>query len=175
MRNDTESSLVIMDEVGRGTRTHDGLSIAWAVSEYLLDITRAKTLFATHYHELTLLSNDALENFSMEVKEHKGSIVFLKKVKPGPAGHSYGIHVAGLAGLPEEVLKRAEELLKQIETMETKEFTGGDTQREQKSAQKELFTTDEVLIKRIQSLDVSNLTPLKALNLIALWQKELEE
>ncbi len=175
LRNATENSLVIMDEVGRGTSTHDGLSIAWAVSEYLLDNTRAKTLFATHYHELTLLRNEALDNFSMEVKEHKGSIVFLKKVTPGPAGHSYGIHVAGLAGLPEEVLLRAEELLRQIEQVETREFLGTPERKERKPSQNELFSREEVLIKRIQSLDITKMTPLDALNLIAGWKKELEE
>jgi DNA mismatch repair protein MutS len=110
----TDKSLVIMDEVGRGTGTNDGLSIAWAVSEELLNRIGCRTLFATHFHELSLLSHPRLANRSMEVLEHGGKIVFLRKLKEGPAAESYGIHVAKLAGLSEPVLKRASQIMERL-------------------------------------------------------------
>ncbi|MHB0898550.1 MAG: DNA mismatch repair protein MutS, partial [Spirochaetales bacterium] len=106
----TIKSLVIMDEVGRGTGTLDGVSIAWAVSEHLLDIVRCRTLFATHYHELTSMEHPHMKNLSMAVLENEGEIVFLKRLKEGPAAGSYGLHVAKLAGIPRAVLERAKEL-----------------------------------------------------------------
>jgi len=112
----TNKSLVIMDEVGRGTGTNDGLSIAWAVSEQLLDKIGCRTLFATHFHELSLLSHPRLANRSMEVIDTGGKIVFLRKLKEGPAAESYGIHVARLAGIPEPILKRAGEILSLLKT-----------------------------------------------------------
>lgn len=115
LRAATRDSLVIMDEVGRGTATEDGLSIAQAVSEYLLHHVRAKTLFATHYHELSRLAHPQLEHLKLDVLETDNTIVFLKKVTPGSCGSSYGIYVARLAGLPESVLARACELLKQLQ------------------------------------------------------------
>jgi DNA mismatch repair protein MutS len=114
----TEKSLVIMDEVGRGTGTNDGLSIAWAVSEELLNRIGCRTLFATHYHELSLLSHPRLANRSMEVLDKDGKIVFLRKLKEGPASESYGIHVARLAGLSELVLYRAEQIMKYLKERE---------------------------------------------------------
>ncbi|MDR0402508.1 MAG: DNA mismatch repair protein MutS [Treponema sp.] len=114
LRTATEKSLVIMDEVGRGTGTSDGLAIAWAVCEELLNRTCSRTLFATHYHELSLLSHPRLANRSMGVLEKDGEIVFLRKLKEGPAAESYGLHVAALAGLPETVLERAAALLAKL-------------------------------------------------------------
>jgi DNA mismatch repair protein MutS len=111
LRTATDRSLVIMDEVGRGTGTSDGLAIAWAVCEELLNRTGSRTLFATHYHELSLISHPRLANRSMEVLERNGEIIFLRKLKEGPAAESYGLHVAALAGLPAAVLERAGELL----------------------------------------------------------------
>jgi DNA mismatch repair protein MutS len=110
----TEKSLVIMDEVGRGTGTNDGLSIAWAVSEELLNRIRCRTLFATHFHELSLLSHPALANRSMEVIDNKGKIVFLRRLKEGPAAESYGIHVAKLAGISESILNRASQIMERL-------------------------------------------------------------
>jgi DNA mismatch repair protein MutS len=107
----TDKSLVIMDEVGRGTGTNDGLSIAWAVSEELLNRIGCRTLFATHFHELSILSHPRLANRSMEVLDKDGKIIFLRKLKEGPAAESYGIHVARLAGLSENVLERAEQIM----------------------------------------------------------------
>jgi DNA mismatch repair protein MutS len=115
----TNRSLVIMDEVGRGTGTNDGLSIAWAVSEELLNRIGCRTLFATHFHELSLLSHSRLANRSMEVLDKDGKIVFLRKLKEGPAAESYGIHVARLAGLSESVLSRADEIMELLKTRDT--------------------------------------------------------
>jgi DNA mismatch repair protein MutS len=120
----TKQSLVIMDEVGRGTGTLDGVSIAWAVSEHLLDRLECRTLFATHYHELTQLRHPHLENMSMAVMENAGDIVFLKRLVKGAAAGSYGLHVARLAGIPDEVLERARELQGKVADLETRLVTG---------------------------------------------------
>ncbi|MDX1739617.1 MAG: DNA mismatch repair protein MutS, partial [Alphaproteobacteria bacterium] len=113
----TERSLVILDEIGRGTATFDGLSIAWACVEHLHEICKSRALFATHYHELTALMSrlDSLKPYSMRVKEWKGDVIFLHEVAAGAADRSYGIHVARLAGLPKAVVRRAEEVLKKLE------------------------------------------------------------
>ena len=125
LNNATSKSLVVLDEIGRGTSTFDGISIAWAVAEYLHEITdrRARTLFATHYHELTDLarSMSGVRNYNIAVRESKGRITFLRKIVPGPADRSYGIHVARLAGLPSAVVARAEEILKTLEESELTE------------------------------------------------------
>jgi DNA mismatch repair protein MutS len=114
LRNATPASLVIMDEVGRGTGTRDGFSLAWAICEHLLDVVGAKTLFATHFHELTALEHPGLKNFSMAVVEEGDEVVFLRKVVPGAADHSYGLHVARLAGVPGPVLTRAAQILENL-------------------------------------------------------------
>ena len=119
LNNATNRSLLILDEVGRGTSTYDGLSIAWAVIEYIHNSTRlrSKTLFATHYHELVELAGSLphVKNYNMAVTEEEGKVVFLRKVMPGGADKSYGIHVAQLAGLPKAVIHRAEEILQDLE------------------------------------------------------------
>src|SRR6056297_1709048 len=166
----TPQSLVIMDEVGRGTSTHDGLSIAWAVSEFLLQ-QHAKTLFATHYHELTALKSDSIQNLYLEVKEDQGEIVFLKKVRAGNAGHSYGLHVAKLAGLPDSVLERAANIL---ESLGERESTLPTTQKRQAS-QTSLFDSSDMFIAELQQLDVNSTTPVEALNKIARWKSELKK
>ena len=114
----TRRSLVILDEIGRGTATYDGLAIAWSTLEYLHDVCTCRTLFATHYHELTQLQTvlNRLHCHAVEVREWQGSIVFLHKVIAGAADRSYGVHVARLAGLPDNVLHRAEQILTQLET-----------------------------------------------------------
>jgi len=174
LRNSSEQSLIIMDEVGRGTGTNDGLAIAWAVSEHLLNATRARTLFATHYHELTGIEHPALFNLSMSVAEDRGGIVFLKKVRSGPSNNSYGIHVARLAGLPDTVLQRAGEILQQIEAGSAGGFQG-QTEQEVRTAapQGGLFSESEMVEKEILSLDVAATAPLEALNRIARWQAAL--
>jgi len=124
LHTSTERSLIIMDEVGRGTSTHDGLSIAWAVSEYLLS-KGCKTLFATHYHELTVMEDPAIQRLFLDVREEGGEIIFLKRVLEGSAARSYGLHVARLAGLPQTVLERAQEILSTLEAVEHSIPRGG--------------------------------------------------
>jgi DNA mismatch repair protein MutS len=172
----TSRSLVILDEVGRGTATFDGLSLAWAIVEYLHDITEhaAKVLFATHYHELTDLSRrlDKLKNRSMAVKEWKGTILFLHRVTNGPSDRSYGIHVAQLAGVPQAVCTRAEEILVNLERHELTITESESLQDKAKveapqSKQLPLFRPAcEEILERLQSTDIDRLTPVEALNLL---------
>src|SRR5205823_1530866 len=117
LNNATPRSLVILDEIGRGTSTYDGVSLAWAITEYLHDAVGCRSLFATHYHELAQLADTLprLRNYNVEVKEHERDVVFLHKIAPGNADKSYGIHVARLAGVPESVLTRAEAVLAALE------------------------------------------------------------
>jgi len=124
----TERSLVILDEIGRGTATFDGLSIAWATAEYLHGVTKARALFATHYHELTALARrlDSIVNVTMEVAEWQDTIVFLHQVKPGAADRSYGIQVAKLAGLPEAIVARAREVLTRLEEADRRPRSGDE-------------------------------------------------
>lgn len=171
----TARSLVIMDEVGRGTGTNDGLSIAWAVSEYLLEKLGSKTLFATHYHELTLLEHPNLINLSLDVIENDEGIIFLKRIKEGPADASYGIHVAGLAGLPAEVIGRAVEIQRQLESVDRQ--GKGKTAPKKTSADSkhtELFSTEEMIKGELLTIDINKSTPLEALNILSRWQSELK-
>jgi DNA mismatch repair protein MutS len=163
-----------MDEVGRGTGTNDGLSIAWAVSEYLLEKICSKTLFATHYHELTTLEHPKLNNLSLDVIENDKEIIFLKRIKEGPADASYGIHVAGLAGLPAEVIGRAADIQKQLEKGENH---NGSTTRKNPSKQQtvELFSEEEMIRGELLSIDINNSTPLQALNILSRWQNNLKK
>jgi DNA mismatch repair protein MutS len=170
LRTATERSLIIMDEVGRGTGTTDGLAIAWAVTEYILKKLRAKTLFATHFHQLSALRHPLIQQMYMDVVESEGEIVFLKKVKPGSARHSYGIQVAQLAGLPVAVVERAKELLYEI-SEEADEKTPRN-KKDQKD-QKELFSPLDILEKEIRAIDLNNTTPLQALERIEKWKKLL--
>ena len=121
--NATSKSLIILDEVGRGTSTFDGISIAWAVAEHILNKIRARTLFATHYNELTelALSHDGVRNYNVAVKEWGDEIIFLRKIENGPADKSYGIQVARLAGLPDTIIKRAKDVLANLEKEELNE------------------------------------------------------
>lgn len=181
----TPRSLVILDEVGRGTATFDGLSLAWAIIEYLHDRDdhAALVLFATHYHELTELGRmlPRLINRSMAVKEWRGSILFLHRVTDGPADHSYGIHVAQLAGVPDEVCSRAEEVLANIERHELK-ISGDPVMQKPPAAnaerinQLDLFRSpvDEIS-DRLRRLDVDGLTPREALELLAELREKVHE
>ena len=170
----TDRSLVIMDEVGRGTGTNDGLSIAWAVSEYLLNRIKSKTLFATHYHELTKLEHPNLTNLSLEVKESGNEIVFLKRIKEGPADASYGIHVASLAGLPEQVINRAGEIQHELENREQTVDVSVKNASEKQSDDRitELFAAEDMLKGEVLGFDLNNCTPLQALNKIEEWKKK---
>ncbi len=181
LNNATSRSLIILDEIGRGTSTFDGLSIAWAVVEYLHDHLEypPKTIFATHYHELTELSLtlERLKNYNMAVKEWEGSIIFLRKVVPGQASSSYGIHVARLAGLPAEVISRAGVILKNLSSGELtekglprlalgREAAGEDGRGESSQTQGNLLGREDRLRAEIRSLDLDKTTPIEALNIL---------
>jgi len=175
LRNSTERSLVILDEIGRGTSTFDGISIAWAVAEHLLKVG-AKTLFATHYWELTELEKDheGAANVHVAVQEAADQIVFLRKIVEGSTDKSYGIHVARLAGLPQTVLKRAHSVLFKLEEKEL------DTPSAVKQEQLSFFTPPspkdealEELGKKIESIDVNQMTPMEALLTIQKWKDDL--
>jgi DNA mismatch repair protein MutS len=174
----TSRSLILLDEVGRGTATYDGLAIAWAAVEYLHARTRAKTLFATHYFELTELADQlsGVKNYHVAVKETGGGIVFLRKVEPGAADRSYGIEVAKLAGLPNEVIERAREVLAEHENAE-RQLTGQLAPRESRPArpaQLTIFTPiSQPVLERLRALDLNRLTPLEALNLLAELKKQI--
>ncbi|MCR9291930.1 MAG: DNA mismatch repair protein MutS [bacterium] len=176
----TARSLVILDEIGRGTSTFDGLSLAWAIVEHLHDAVAARTLFATHYHELTQLEKSlpGVHNFNVAVKEWDENIVFLHRIVPGGADKSYGIHVARLAGIPSKVNERAKDILVQLESDHLN--TRGDSKitpprRKQDSPiQLTLFEfSDHPLIEKIKSVEISGMTPLQALQLLEQWQTEL--
>jgi len=174
----TPRSLVLLDEVGRGTATYDGLAIAWAAVEYLHARTRAKTLFATHYFELTELAEQlsGVKNYHVSVKETGGGIVFLRKVEAGAADRSYGIEVAKLAGLPSEVISRAREVLAEHETAErqlSNQLVSDET-RPHPPAQLTIFTPlSQPVLDRLREVDLNTLTPLEALNLLAELKKQI--
>jgi DNA mismatch repair protein MutS len=161
-----ERSLILLDEVGRGTSTFDGISIAWAVAEALHDMPcRPRTLFATHYHELTDLvqTKERIKNYNFAVKEWRGDIIFLRSLLQGASSHSYGIHVARLAGLPTAVIERAKEILARLEGSQAKLETAGHDA----PAQMVLFgSADDRLRKRLSALDTSGMTPIEALNML---------
>jgi DNA mismatch repair protein MutS len=172
----TARSLILLDEVGRGTSTYDGLAIAWAAIEYLHARVRAKTLFATHYFELTELAEQlaGVKNYHVSVKETGGGIVFLRKVEPGAADRSYGIEVAKLAGLPNEVITRAREVLAEHESAErelTEHLSPGATPP---ATQLTIFTPlSQPVLEKLREVDLNRLTPLEALNLLAELKKEI--
>jgi DNA mismatch repair protein MutS len=174
----TSRSLILLDEVGRGTATYDGLAIAWAAIEYLHAHTLAKTLFATHYFELTELAEQlsGVKNYHVAVKETPGGIVFLRQVEPGTADRSYGIEVAKLAGLPDEVIRRAREVLAEHENAEarlTAHIAGGNSPEGR--AQLTIFTPlSQPVVEKIRELDLDSLTPLDALNLLAELKKQVQ-
>ena len=173
----TPRSLILLDEVGRGTSTYDGLAIAWAAIEYLHARVRAKTLFATHYFELTELAEQlaGVKNYHVSVKETGGGIVFLRKVEPGAADRSYGIEVAKLAGLPNEVITRAREVLAEHESVErlaTDHLSPGTVAP---PTQLTIFTPlSQPILERLREVDLNRLTPLEALNLLAELKKQIE-
>jgi DNA mismatch repair protein MutS len=174
----TKQSLVIMDEVGRGTGANDGLSIAWAVSEELLNRIKCRTFFATHYHELSMLSHPGMANRSMEVLDQGGEIVFLRKLKEGSAAESYGLHVARLAGLGEDVLIRAAEIMERIKEGEKtlREALPGARPPERSFAVTEAAApaNPPAWLRRIAddiaALDLNTITPLDAMNRIQGWK-----
>lgn len=173
MNNLSDRSLILLDEIGRGTSTYDGISIAWAIAEFLHNhpAAKAKTLFATHYHELNELSNSfsRIKNFNVTVKEVGNKVIFLRKLVPGGSEHSFGIHVAKMAGMPPKLISRANEILKRLE----QERTGGEHIKDsikkvqQQAYQLQMFSIDDPVLVKIRdmlnNLDVNTLTPVEAL------------
>ncbi|SEF71581.1 DNA mismatch repair protein MutS [Parabacteroides chinchillae] len=176
LNNLSSRSLVLFDELGRGTSTYDGISIAWAIVEYIHEHpnTRAKTLFATHYHELNEMERSfrRIKNYNVSVKEVSNKVIFLRKLVPGGSEHSFGIHVAKMAGMPKSIVKRSNEILKQLETENRQDGISGKPVKEIASAaegyQLNFFQLDDPVLSQvrdeIKNLDVNNLTPLEALN-----------
>jgi DNA mismatch repair protein MutS len=176
----TPRSLVILDEIGRGTSTYDGLSLAWSVVEFLHEHVACRTLFATHYHELTDLekSLSGVKNFNVAVREWQDEVIFLHKIIPGAADKSYGIHVARLAGVPREVVQRSKEILAQLEE-EHLDAAGRAKIARPRPAEKKthiqltLFGADHPLIDELRRLDLNQVTPLAAMQLLQKWQEEV--
>ncbi|MGI6484487.1 MAG: DNA mismatch repair protein MutS [Candidatus Dojkabacteria bacterium] len=190
INNATKYSLIVLDEVGRGTSTYDGVSIAWALAEYITNELKARTLFATHYHELLKLSEkfpDAVSNYNVLVEEdlEKGEVIFLRKIVEGGTDRSYGIYVAKMAGLPEKIIKRANEILESFEQKNmfaskkgVREISFVTKEEKAKSkinaVQYPLFSAKDSEVEReIQKLDTDNLTPLEALKKIVEWKKKI--
>jgi DNA mismatch repair protein MutS len=172
----TSDSLLVLDEVGRGTSTYDGISIAWAVVEHIHNHPelRCKTLFATHYHELTQLAEllPRIRNYNVAVAEEKDKVVFLRRIVPGGADRSYGIHVAQLAGLPRPVIHRAEEILDELEQ---EARAPGSTRRTIEVRQLPLFATSDPIREELEVLDVSVMTPLEAISKLYELQKRARD
>lgn len=178
----TQRSLILLDEIGRGTSTFDGLSIAWAISEYLHSKIKGKAIFATHYHQLTQLGETlpGVKNYNMAVKEEGDSITFLRTVVPGATDKSYGIHVARLAGVPEVVIKRANEILRVIESEAVIDPMGRPKSKKRSQKYTQLIFFDEPskedpLLEEIKALDMNAMTPIDALNKLAKYQRRLSE
>ena len=176
LNNLSEHSLVLFDELGRGTSTYDGMSIAWAIVEYIHEYSkgRARTLFATHYHELNEMENSfpRIKNFNVSVREIDGKVIFLRKLMPGGSEHSFGIHVAKLAGMPKSIVKRSEQILKKLEASNNRgELKGAPTSEiadSREGMQLNFFQLDDPVLSQVRDeilgIDVNNLTPLEALN-----------
>ncbi|HOK95994.1 MAG TPA: DNA mismatch repair protein MutS, partial [Anaerohalosphaeraceae bacterium] len=176
LNNATDRSLVILDEVGRGTSTYDGLALAWAITEHLANVIKCRTLFATHYHELTelgqLLAN--VKNLNVAVREWAGEVVFLHKIIPGGTDKSYGIHVAKLAGIPKSILTRSSEILKELENTFAKEAAGEHLSKNKTADEQLLFVQKhKSVLDKLAGLNVNKLTPIEAINLLAEIQQEI--
>ena len=178
LREATANSLIILDEIGRGTSTFDGLSIAWAVVEHITDKTKcgAKTLFATHYHELTELENkiEGIKNYSIAVKEKGEDIIFLRKIIPGGTDESYGIHVAKLAGVPQTVVKRSNEILR---SLERKNMLGQKKAENKKQPEGQLDFYNYKLAEiahEIDKINLNELTPIDALNTLVKIKEKMQ-
>ena len=166
LNNLSENSLVLLDEIGRGTSTYDGVSIAWSIAEYIHNHpAKAKTLFATHYHELNEMTNkfERIKNFNVSIKRKNNEILFMRTLKPGGSNHSFGIHVARMAGMPENVVKNAQELLQQLEASRS----NGNNIIESKKLQLSFFDVEDPVMQKIKEvligIDIDSLTPIEAL------------
>src|SRR5690606_28062082 len=171
LNNLSDRSLILLDEIGRGTSTYDGISIAWAISEYLHEHpSRGKTLFATHYHELNEMTETfpRIKNYNVSVKELKDNVLFLRKLVAGGSEHSFGIHVAKMAGMPQQVIKRSQKLLKKLEKTHSSEALTDQIKSAAKDEmQLSFFNLDDPLLEELREeildLDIDTLTPVEAL------------
>ncbi len=170
LNNLSENSLILMDEIGRGTSTYDGVSIAWAIAEYLHNHkTKAKTLFATHYHELNEMAKEfsRIKNYNVSVKENEKNIIFIRTLKQGGSEHSFGIHVAKIAGIPKKVVEKASKILKKLETIKGRSESSNSL-HEDDDLQLSFFKLDDPVLEKIRDdinhLDINSLTPIEALN-----------
>lgn len=168
----SENSLILFDELGRGTATYDGMALAQSIIEYIHDKIGAKTLFATHYHELTMLSETLyhLENVHVATLEQDGQVTFLHKIAPGPADKSYGIHVAKIAGMPSDLLKRADHIL---QTLENQDQQALPSLIEEDRGQLDLFSAEHPVVEELRQLDIFSMTPLEAMNALSELQKKV--
>ena len=181
LNNISGRSLILLDEIGRGTSTYDGISIAWAISEFLHDnISKPKTLFATHYHELNEMTSSfkRIKNFNVSVKEEKNDVLFLRKLVPGGSEHSFGIHVAKMAGMPNQVLKKAHQILKKLEKSHSNEELTGKVKSIKDDHQLQFFNLDnpilEELKEEILKIDINSLTPVEALIKLSELKKKID-
>ncbi len=181
LNNISARSLILLDEIGRGTSTYDGISIAWAISEFLHDnISKPKTLFATHYHELNEMTSSfkRIKNFNVSVKEEKNDVLFLRKLVPGGSEHSFGIHVAKMAGMPNKVLKKAHQILKKLEKSHSNEELTGKVKSIKDDHQLQFFNLDnpilEELKEEILKIDINSLTPVEALIKLSELKKKID-
>ena len=169
LNNLSQNSLILLDEIGRGTSTYDGVSIAWAIAEYLHEHpTKAKTLFATHYHELNDMTKDfsRIKNFNVSVKESGKKILFIRKLKEGGSQHSFGIHVAKMAGIPNVIVNKANEILKQLEALRSKKETS-KINNKNNEPQLSFYKLEDPILEELRDniidLDIDTLTLLKLL------------
>jgi DNA mismatch repair protein MutS len=190
LANATQNSLILFDEIGRGTSTYDGMALAQAIIEYIHKHIGAKTLFSTHYHELTVLDSELekLKNIHVSAIEHNGKLVFLHKIKEGPTDKSYGIHVAQLAELPKELINRANELLAALEKPDVQPVAVRSVVKEMKEQPSQLSFFDEPkepkkqelspkekkVLDKMKEIDLLDITPLQAINLLYELQKKLK-
>ena len=179
LNNLSENSLILMDEIGRGTSTYDGVSIAWAIAEYLHNHkTKAKTLFATHYHELNEMAKEfsRIKNYNVSVKENGKNIIFIRTLKQGGSEHSFGIHVAKIAGIPKKVVEKASKILKKLETIKGRSESSNSL-HEDNDLQLSFFKLDDPVLEKIRDdinhLDINSLTPIEALNKLSEIKKLL--
>ena len=170
LNNISTRSLVLLDEIGRGTSTYDGISIAWAIAEYLHQHpSQPKTLFATHYHELNQMQEtfERIQNYNVSVKELKDTVLFLRKLVQGGSAHSFGIHVAKMAGMPQTVIQKAQKILKKLEKNHTSDALDAGLKSTKDAMQLSIFQLDDPLLEdikqEIMSLDINTLTPVEAL------------
>ena len=181
LNNISSRSLILLDEIGRGTSTYDGISIAWAISEFLHDnISKPKTLFATHYHELNEMTSSfkRIKNFNVSVKEEKNDVLFLRKLVPGGSEHSFGIHVAKMAGMPSKVLNKAHQILKKLEKSHSNEELTGKVKSIKDDIQLQFFNLDNPVLEELKDeilkIDINSLTPVEALLKLSELKKKID-